>query len=269
MGDLKILHQCDHRVVTRTIKQTTQTMSRGLDSYDIINLPNIVSIDEVRYNNVIVNPMIYTLSGQRLCWAVGIYGDVDTQVWAWYENLPAYEYYVASALNTNTETTWDYVPAPYAEYEVDCTYMDATLELYNKSSCPKCLDQGWYVAPVPTVGDIDEASGVHLVAQVFLKCLLTVPGTDRLDMSTGAGLLPGDNVRYFDTTLEARIYDVVRQAEKQARDALINRSTENLDELLNAVSIVDIVYDVDNGLTRIVLRLTTMAGTAVTFGMEN
>jgi hypothetical protein len=101
------------------------------------------------------------------------------------------------------------------------------------------------------------------VAQEFLKCLLTIPGTDFLNVNYGGGLMPDGGVLYMDSNLTNEITNSIITAETQCKAMEANDYGRTLSDLLNTVTVTSLNSS-DSGVTA-VLTLSTMAGQQVQF----
>lgn len=265
MGELQIVHQCDHRIITKETLTAIVPITKGSGDYDVIDMPNIIRIDKIIMNYEIIMPALYYLQNQRINW---VPRNNPVQFMFPGTQPPDIELIVLDGYTTYYKNPYGFgTPITGVVYDAYITYVEATLTPYGLDNCPRCYAQGWYIAPAPVSGDLTSVTGALLVAQAFLKCLLSEPGTDRLDVKSGAGLLPADGIRYFDKNVVNDIYMVVSIAESQTKASLIERGTESLDELLDRVEIVDTLLDIDSGKVYVELKIYTMEGSTATFGL--
>jgi len=265
MDELKLIHTCNHRVVTRTIKEDSKVMTRSTFDYDILDVPNILNIVSITLGGVLVLPVNYFTQGQRLVWlpksltTTWVFPRVDVSKII-FESVNAVTNYVENDYGLG-------VPAAGEVYEITYKYMDAEMVLYNEYDCILCSGTNWYLSPAPVTGDISAVTGSMLVVQVFLKYLLTSPDTDRLAPNLGAGLYPSIGTRYFNNKLLTEIYNLVLTAETQARKELLDRETSDLTELLDHVDIITTDFDPDSGKTYLEIKIITVGGETISFGM--
>ena len=86
-------------------------------------------------------------------------------------------------------------------YVVHLKHTITKFSRYAAEDCVRCNGTGWYVAPLSPEKGMEIASGPLLVAQEFLKCLLTTAGSDYLDGSYGARYLCNiGHINYIEKT---------------------------------------------------------------------
>lgn len=254
MAQLRLLQECNHEVVTRIPILDTVTLRRGYKAdgtriegnIDFIEqVPAVSVIDKIVQNvsgtYVIISPEIYNLYNNRVIWTRG------------------------------------YVPGVAGKYrapnigEVYTVYLkriSSEFCKYGASECVRCNGTGWYVAPLSLEHGMQLVSGPLLVAQEFIKCLLTTAGSDYLDSSYGASLL-GNNgaINYIDKNLINNIRNAVKNAEIQCRQN-INLESRTVDEILDRVIINTIEPDYANAGVCVNLTLYTLEGSRVSFDVN-
>lgn len=254
VAQLRLVYNCDHIVSAKDMATTTITMRRGYradGSYvggnidAIESVPSVYFIDKITYTppsglgTVTISPELYNLYSGRIVWL---------------------------RPTTNATSGIYRIPNEGDNYTVTARYYTMTVTKHDLKDCPKCHGTGWYMSPLAATG-IEAASGVLLVAQEFIKCLLTIPGTDYLADNYGGGLLTDGRMAYLDSNLTSHISDAVRSAEAQC---IANTSLEvrDYDEILDRVVINSIDLDHSMPGASVVLTLYTLRGSQISFSIN-
>lgn len=253
LAHLRMLYDCDHLITNKTYEVATIPMVRGYRSngdftggnVDIIEkVSAIYAVDNITYlsghqEEIILSPEIYNLYSDRIVWLV-----------------------------TPTPAIRDMyrIPAYGDKYDITARYVSYSVTKYDIRDCVRCRGTGWYVNPLTNAG-LEVASGVLLVAQEFIKCLLTIPGTDPMSDSYGAGLLVDNKISYINNDLHGHIRNAVKSAEIQC---IRNTSLElrDTDEILDRVVIESIEDDYTMPGVSVVLTLFTLRGSQIRFNMN-
>lgn len=159
----------------------------------------------------------------------------------------------------------DIIPLPTQQFSAKIKYMDARMTIFADYNCPRCRGTGWYINPIADGGVTTIAAGPMSVAQDFIKCLLTTPGSNRLDETFGAGLILDSGVHYFDNALEGVMRSAVRTAEDQCISMQTDRPDAPSDELLQSAELIDIYHDAANSSIYLIIELITVAGATLRF----
>jgi hypothetical protein len=246
---LQLLYQCDHNVIERTIDTGSAVVTKS-DTLNIDQLRptlnNVLGIDKLEYtdadgNAVEVSPEIYNLYN-------------DTIVWQ---------------RSYNISYTGRYrIPAPGETYKIYFKFMKATLTKYTLEECTRCNGTGWYLNPIQEGSNLNTISGPLLVAQDFIKMLLTTPGDDRLSPSYGTAIFPEVGINYFDKGIESYVAASISAAEFKCRNAQVLETWRTADDILDKATIKDIATDIDTGVLAVSVELTTQAGTHVSFDVN-
>lgn len=253
MAHLRLLYDCDHVVVDRSFKTATVNMVRGyrgngifvggnVDTIETVSA--VYAVDKIVYRptpqeEVILSPEIYNLYTDRIIWLV--------------TPTPAVQGVYR-------------IPQIGDAYEVTVKHTLYSVTKYDLRDCLRCRGTGWYVNPLTGSG-LASASGALLVAQEFIKCLLTIPGTDPLSDAYGAGLLMDNKVSYIDGDLHGHIRNAVKSAEMQC---IRNTSLElrDADEILDRVIIESIEDDYTMPGVSVILTLFTLQGSQIRFNLN-
>jgi hypothetical protein len=200
---------------------------------DKVQVPNVVRISEIRgIDGVVISPEIYNLYNNNIVWLVA-------------RSRPQGIYRV---------------PPEGEGYEVTLKNMVAKLEKFTELECPRCNGNKWYLSPIQEGSSIEVVTGPYLVAQEFLKNLLTVPKTDRLDTMYGAGLLTETSVMMIDNQLENTIRSAVSVAEQQCKERGLSDPSRTIDEILDKAIIDSIEIDIATTSVYVFITLLTIGG---------
>ncbi len=254
MAELKLIYNCDHNVLNREFLIRTITMQRNADTaidkiHDIDSngkVTQIINVSAVNYiktidESVTISPEIYNFYNNSIVWTRAFIPGV-TGIYR--------------------------VPAAGEKYLVNIKYAELTFIKYNSEDCPRCGGNNWYISPVQEGDTVKEVTGPYLVAQEFVKCLLTVPKTDRIDETYGSGLLMETGVPYLDDELTTFIRTAVNVAERQCIDKQLNSPNRGLDELLEKAIITSIDVDESSSGIYLYITLITMAGRQVNINFK-
>lgn len=248
---LKLLQECNHKVLVNTMKYTTIEINRGYRNYiptgtmidQITSVSNVIAVDRIYqeniYNNSTLSPELYNLYNNRIIW------------------LKEYDALASSIYR---------VPNAGEFYFAVLKHQESTLQSYSPEECDRCHGKGWYFNTISCNNSISKLSGPITVAQEYLKCLLTVPGSNRLDESYGAGLSPYSGVLYLTSDSVDEIRTAVKTAEYQCKNSSLNDSRDGY-EILDNVTIDMIETDPVQGGASIDLTLYTVNGSKVRFNL--
>jgi len=234
MGELNLIQVCDHTVTITTKETTDVTIVRSdeqLDSIPIAGKPiNIINVTD-SYSNILSSD-IYNLYGYTVVW-------IDTGV-----SYPKYrtpligESYIAKVVRTQVNS-----------------------QSYSPSNCPKCGGHGWYVDIVDPSAGTRVIEGIERVAQEYLKCLLTIRGTDSLFLDYGTDFMDALGSDVADPAVRAAVSAALKEAENQV---ITNQSmdlTRDADSLLLSANLTSLIYDEEGPGFFIAISITTVEGT--------
>lgn len=244
----KLLQTCNHEIIDRVQVCTPVTLVRGVEHINIdpiLDVSSVMMIESIkRHDNgaeVIVSPETYNLYDDSVIW-LRKYSPLDTGKYK--------------------------VPNTGEQYTVHLKYNHTSFSKHTGYSCPRCRGTGWYVSPLTQGTGVSTVEGPMLVAQEFIKCLLTTPGTDFLDDSYGAGLAGKySNINYMDKNLSGNIRDAVKTAELQCIQNS-NLYTRDLGEILDRAIIDSIEPNLDNSSVSVGITLYTLEGSRARFSVN-
>ena len=258
MDELKLLHTCDHLITTSSLQFQELHMLKSGANIDMIyttspgtgevtyiqNVKKIINIYSVR-DSVFISPEIYNLSSNAIVWSG------------------------ASLLIVNTSGPYR-VPGVGEELIIQIQYTLTTAVSYigEPVNCPRCYGNNWYIAAFPDGGSPSAVSGSLKVAQEFLKQLLTVPNTDKIDSGFGEGLMVETGVLYIDSALEEHISSSVTNAGIKCKEKQLLDSNRSTNELLDSVSVTDIQVDDVNSGVYVFITLITVEGKQVALNFK-
>ncbi len=253
MAQLKLLQDCNHEVMEKTSSLSTVTLCRGYKLSGALNPGNIDPIEKV-YDVSVIDKIEQNISGKLIVLSPEIYNLYDNRV-VWTRRY-------APGI-----TGKYHVPNLGEYYNVHLKHMITKFSRYALEDCVRCNGTGWYVAPITTERGMEIASGPLLVAQEFIKCLLTTSGSDYLDDSYGASLLGNSGtINYLDKNTSNNIRDAIRNAEMQCIQN-IDFQTRPMNEILDHVVINTIEPDYNNSGVYVNLTLYTVEGSRVSFNL--
>lgn len=267
MAQLKLLHDCNHDILEITQAVSTITMKRAYRVGNIYNpgnvdpiepnppygpatgneeiITSVFAVDKIEQDIggklVVLSPEIYNLYDNRIVWTRAHNPGVNGK----YRVPGVAEYYSVKIKHTKTK---------FSHYA-------------SSEDCIRCNGTGWYVAPLTLEKGAEMAQGPLLVAQEFLKCLLTTTGSDYLDSSYGASLLGNSGtINYIDKNLSNNIRDAIRNAEIQC---IQNTDLEvrSAGEILDRVVINAIEPNYNHLGVYINLTLYTLEGSRISFNV--
>lgn len=266
MAQLKLLQDCNHEITERNQSISTITMRRCYRIGDIYNGGDIDPIEhhlsggtDIEDKEVInavstIDKIEQNIGGKLITLSPEIYNLYDNRI-VWTRKY-------------KTGVTGKYrVPNTGESYNVTLKHTKIKFAHYSPDNCVRCNGTGWYVAPLTLERGIEIVRGPVLVAQEFLKCLLTTSGSDYLDGSYGASLL-GNNgtVNYMDRNLSNNIRDAIRNAEVQCiQNADFGVRTAG--EILDRAVINTIEPNYDNSGVCISITLYTLEGSRISFNV--
>ena len=161
-------------------------------------------------------------------------------------------------------------PLPGEEYYITASYIKTSIEKFDANSCDRCDGNGWYV-DILGGGEISipVVSGQDKLIQDFIKVLFSEKDTSGFGSSIRDVL--GSNV-YNDVELGLQVSEVIsdctsqiKEAQKQQLDSGVPLS---IDEALDTIEIVDILFVREEATCYISFRITNEAGNSVKFSFK-
>lgn len=259
MTELRLIHNCNHIVTTRDLQVQELSMIKSAGIVDKIyttsvageiiytkNVKRIISIYSVN-NNVFISPEVYSLFSD------------NSVVWS----------STASTMGGVISNSYR-VPNVGEEFiiKIQVTAITTSSYISDVVNCPKCAGNNWYIATFDEGYAPSTVYGTLRVAQEFLKTLLTVPNTDRIDSGFGEGFMTETGTLQLDAALEDHIASSITNAGVKCREKQLLDSNRSADETLDSVVITDIQLDDANSGVYVFISLTTVGGKQVALNFK-
>lgn len=233
----RILHACDHLVVTKTPRIVSEQLATRASDVDF---------------DVISSQLV---SGILRVWDEG----------RTYMTGIDYEQF------THNKLRWTSINVPPAgrEYFVDMEVVDGDARQFALEDCPRCGGNGWYIDIVDnSTNRMMKSYEENKLIQDFLKILLTKKsagyGTDLLD-------IPGREMRSVDDT-RSQIVSAVQDAERQLKAIQLSLVASEVElppeEKLYRIDINSLEFDEDSSHFFITLTAYNYRGVAVDLNLS-